>query len=127
MLSESDKNSTFVRDKIVSRNIIPDDIIAIDNCIRDLCDVRDDILQCDFGSNDIDDMISTMSSGCWCSGATPGKATGSGRDTVSVPDDNHSPHNGGPSDLDCSASSDSAGFGTRLPPVFDCSVGSDTG
>ena len=60
VLSKSDNNSKFVHDKIVSRNIILDEIIAIGNCIRELCEARDGILQCDFDSNDIDDMINTM-------------------------------------------------------------------
>ena len=55
VLSKSDKNSKFVHDKIVSRNIILDDIIVIGNCIRD------GILQCDFDSSDIDDMIKQAS------------------------------------------------------------------
>ena len=54
MLSKSDKNSKCVHDKIVSRNIIPGDMIAIGNCIRELCEVRDGILQCEFDSRDID-------------------------------------------------------------------------
>ena len=58
VLSKSDKNSKH--DKIVSRNIILDDIIVIVNCIRELFEVRDGILQCDFDSSDIDDMINTM-------------------------------------------------------------------
>ena len=53
VLSKSDKNSKFVHDKIVRRNIILDDIIVIGNCIRELCEVRDGILQCDFDSSDI--------------------------------------------------------------------------
>ena len=46
--------------KIVSRNIITGDMIAIGNCIRELYEVRDGILQYDFGFSDVDDMISTM-------------------------------------------------------------------
>ena len=60
VLSKSDKNSKFVHDKIVSRHIILDDIIVIGNCSRELCEVRDGILQCDFYFSDIDDMINTM-------------------------------------------------------------------
>ena len=60
MLSKSDKNLKFEHDKIVSWNIILDDIIAIGNCIRELCELRDNILLCDFGSSDIDHIISTM-------------------------------------------------------------------
>ena len=52
MLIKSDAKSKFVHDKIVSLNIILDDMIAIGNCIRELWEVRDGILQCDFGSSD---------------------------------------------------------------------------
>ena len=41
------------------KKIFPDDTIAIRNC-RELCEVIDCILQCDFGSNNIDNIINTM-------------------------------------------------------------------
>ena len=65
--------------------------------------------------------IRVGSTDCCDSETTPGKATGSGRGTVPVLGDNLS------LDLGCSAISDGAGFSTKLPPVLNCSVGSDTG
>ena len=58
MLSKSDKNSKFVHDKIVSRNIILYDMLDMWNCIRELCEVRDGMR--DLGSSNINDMISSM-------------------------------------------------------------------
>ena len=60
MLSKSDKKSKFVHDKIVSLNISSGGMIAIGNCIREMCEVRNVMLECDFYYSDIDDFSSTM-------------------------------------------------------------------